>query len=169
MSKPVEVLLAPDLSDRLDAYAASERADAGELIATIVDQGLWAQERGLLPPGHRDSTRAAAEIAEVIKYRLLTLPSGAEPVKGLTEELVWDLAAHIAGAIEEFGRGPSPRDDAGRYDHADNRLCVCGHRRADHTAARVRVNGKMHHPCIAHDVGGSDTYCDCNCFRKASK
>lgn len=61
----------------------------------------------ILPEGGpaRDLQMAVQEIAEVIKRQLVLVPPmGQQPVQGLTEGLVLNLARTLAGCLEGFGR-----------------------------------------------------------------
>lgn len=58
------------------------------------------------------------------------------------------------------------RDSNGRYKHWDNweRLCRCGHKLGDHTAAKVRGL----RPCLI-SCTEPGTHCDCQVFRPAKE
>ncbi len=50
------------------------------------------------------------------------------------------------------------RDREGRYDHKDDALCTCGHRRGVHT-----MRGG---DCIAADFDATIEVCSCEKFKK---
>tara|TARA_R110000803_G_scaffold20201_16_gene52284 strand:- start:1112 stop:1318 length:207 start_codon:yes stop_codon:yes gene_type:complete len=54
------------------------------------------------------------------------------------------------------------RDNEGRYRHTFEKICVCGHTNGQHTAERVKVDGKMWQECLEEG-------CGCECFKKAKK
>ena len=60
------------------------------------------------------------------------------------------------------------RDSEGRYRHASERVCECGHANGEHTAERVKVDGEWVQECIAGDIGAAEP-CDCFCFKKARR
>jgi hypothetical protein len=51
----------------------------------------------------RDLKLAAEQLAETIRYRLVTFPESGVPVVGLSDRLVADLANTIAAALDEYG------------------------------------------------------------------
>jgi len=55
--------------------------------------------------------------------------------------------------------GPRERDADGRYAHSLDAVCVCGHRKGEHTAERVMVDMEVQQPCLEEP-------CGCECFRR---
>lgn len=51
------------------------------------------------------------------------------------------------------------RDRDGRYSDALERRCRCGHTKAEHTAERVKWEGRWEQPCLAKD-------CGCECYSR---
>jgi hypothetical protein len=99
--------------ERSDALAASReyaraaaaiRAIPSGMLENAIADALENAGVAYPPLPKRDALAATRTIDRTIRYRLETLPSGDLPVVGLTPALSRDLAAHLACAIEEYGR-----------------------------------------------------------------
>jgi len=67
-------------------------------------------------------------------------------------------------------KSKQPRQEAGygrgQFASRNEAVCVCGHRKGEHTACRGKDDqGKPYQPCLHGEVS-SGPHCACTCFRK---